>query len=83
MKRFTVPCNFGDKKSPFNFYVGDPSDGFAPLHFQRMWLRQERGGEVPEEVVDSFNKLLNIARENDVSFEELCVYALGSAQKKS
>jgi hypothetical protein len=29
--------------------------------------------------MDSFEKLFKISQENNVSFEELCVYALGNA----
>lgn len=38
-----------------------------------------RGGAVPKEVMESFAKLLAIANENNVSFEEICMYALGQA----
>ena len=37
---------------------------------------------MPPEVADSFQKLFDIAQENNVSFEELCVYALGSAESE-
>ena len=40
---------------------------------------QIRGGKVPAEVVDSFRKLYKIAKENKVSYHDLCVYALGPA----
>lgn len=80
MKRFTVPCDFGGQKSPFHIYVGTPHPRNHPLQHQASWLSSERGGQIPQEVMDSFEKLWKIAQENNVSFEDLCVYALGSAQ---
>jgi hypothetical protein len=41
------------------------------------------GRPIPPEVMDAFQKLLNISRENGVSFEELCAYALGEESKLS
>lgn len=42
---------------------------------------RERQGIVPVEVLDSFQKLLVIAWEDNVSFEELCVYAMAETTK--
>jgi hypothetical protein len=75
MKKFIVPCQFGDTKAPFNIYIGEPVDDGHPLEQQAAWLARERGGEIPAEVMDSFAKLHEIAKENGVSFEELCVRA--------
>ena len=79
MKRFTIPCDFGGQKSPFHIYVGEPDPSKHPLQNQAHWLSSERGGNIPQEVMDSFQKLHDISKENGVSFEELCVYALGNA----
>ena len=79
MKKFTIPCDFGGQKAPFNIYVGEPEPSKHPLQHQAHWLSVERGGTIPAEVMDSFQKLHDIAKENNVSFEELCVYALGTA----
>ena len=81
MKRFTIPCDFGGAKAPFHIYVGEPSPDIHPLFFQSVWLSTKRGGTIPPEVMDSFGKLQKIAVENGVSFEELCVYALGTVDK--
>ncbi|MEM8962551.1 MAG: DUF2610 domain-containing protein [Acidobacteriota bacterium] len=84
MRRFTVPCDFGGTTSPFDVYIsgGEPLEGYHPLHFQSLWLREERGGEIPQEVMDSFAKLLELARKNGVDFEELCVHAMQEAEKE-
>jgi hypothetical protein len=80
VKKFTIPCDFGEIKAPFNIYVGEPAPGSShPLQHQSAWLSRERGGTIPPEVMESFAKLLDISRENGVSFEDLCVYALGTA----
>lgn len=79
MKKFKIPCDFNGQKVPFDLYVGEPRDDRHPLANQQNWLSTERGGSIPKEVMDSFDKLHKIAIENDVSFEELCMYALGSA----
>ena len=81
MKKLTIPCIFGDpdNKVPFPIYVGEPSPRRHPLHYQAIWLRSERGGTIPPEVIESFGKLQKIALENRVPFEDLCVYALGQA----
>ena len=81
MKKFTVPCNFNGTMSPFAIYVGFPKDGMHPIQNQADWLSKERGGAVPPEVMDSLSKLKALADKNNVSFEELCVYALGAAQQ--
>lgn len=81
MKRFTVPCDFNGKKVPFHIYIGEPHPKHHPLENQARWLSKERGGNIPQEVMDSFDKLHKISIENNVSFEELCVYALGAAFK--
>jgi hypothetical protein len=80
MKRFTIPCEFGDTKAPFHVYIGKPSSGTHPLKYQAAWLLRERGGKIPEDVMDSFEKLHKISIENNVSFEDLCVYALGKGK---
>ena len=83
MKKFTVPCDFNGVKSPFTIYVGAPKEDHHPIHFQSDWLSKERGGNVPPEVMDSLSQLKDIANKNGVSFEDLCVYALGAAQQDS
>lgn len=83
MKKFTVPCDFGGQKAPFTIYIGDPEPKHHPLHFQADWLSKERGGSIPGEVMDSISKLKDIADQNNVSFEDLCVYALGAAQQEN
>ncbi len=81
MKRFTIPCDFGGQKHPFHVYIGAPHPKKHPLQNQSSWLSSERGGTIPQDVMDSFEKLFKISQENNVSFEDLCVYALGNASE--
>lgn len=84
MKKFTIPCDFGGKTAPFEVYIGNPKKGNHPLQNQAAWLSRERGGVIPQDVMESFAKLLELAEKNNVSFEDLCVYALeaANAEKK-
>lgn len=79
MKKFTIQCDFNGQKAPFTVYIGQPKDGNHPLHFQADWLGRQRGGNIPGEVMDSISKLKELADKNNVSFEELCAYALNTA----
>lgn len=80
MKKFTVLCDFGGQTAPFTICIGSPEANHHPLHFQADWLSKERGGTIPPQVMDAVAKLKDLAVENNTSFEELCVYALGSGQ---
>jgi hypothetical protein len=83
MKKFTIPCIFPDSRAPFDVYVGEPAPDSHPLEQQAAWLLRERSGVIPSEVMNSFAKLLDIALTNNVSFEELTVYALGESKESS
>jgi TPR repeat protein len=82
MKRFTVPITCGTVKSPFDVYVWDWKLDQSPTTAQFAWIEKARGCEVSKDVVESFEKLYKIARDNNVSFQELTVYALTNANKK-
>lgn len=83
MKKFTVQCDFGGQRHPVTVYIGQPRDDKHPLQNQAHWLSSEKGGNIPAEVMESFSKLQNIAKENGVDFEELCMYALGQASDQN
>ncbi len=83
MKKFTINCDFGGQIAPFTIYLGQPEPGHHPLHFQAEWLSKERGGTIPAQVMDAISKLKDLSEKNQVSFEELCVYALGAAQQNT
>ncbi len=83
MLKFTVTCDFNGTKGNFTVYVGAPEGNHHPLHFQNEWLAKERGGSIPQDVMDSMEKLMEISRTNGVPFEELCEYAIKSANLTS
>jgi TPR repeat protein len=82
MKRFTVPITCGTVKTPFYVYVWDWKLNEPPTTAQFAWVEKARGCEVPKDVVESFQKLYKIARDNNVSFSELTVYAVNNPSKK-
>lgn len=77
MKMISVPCEFNGVTKPFNIYIGLAQEGFHPLHFQIEYLSQ-LGGRITQAVLDSIIKLEKLAERNNVSLEDLCVYALSS-----
>ncbi|MEB3295562.1 MAG: DUF2610 domain-containing protein [Synechococcales bacterium] len=82
MKRFTIPVTCGSVNSRFDIYIWNWTLKESPTTAQFEWLRKARGCEVSKDIVESFEKLYKIARENNVSFTELVVYALGNTSDK-
>ena len=76
MKKFTVPCDFGGQKAPFDVYIGNPKPGNHPLQNQASWLSKERGGTIPQEVMESFQKLLDLAEKN-INLSEAIIIETG------
>ena len=83
MRKFSINCDFGGQLAPFDIFIGQPEQGHHPLHFQADWLQKQRGGTILPEVMDAIAKLQTLAQENGVPLEDLCVYALGSAQDEA
>lgn len=83
MKKISIPCNFNGTVTNCPIYIGSPEASHNPISFQADWLSKERGGSVSPEVMDSLDKLLKIAVKNNVSFADLCEYALVSTSKIS
>jgi TPR repeat protein len=81
-KRFTIPITCGDKKAPFYIYVWNWERDEPPTDMQFAWLSKARDCEVAQDVIDAFRKLYKIARENEVSYADLTVYAVGKAESE-
>ena len=80
VKQFTIPCQFqGGQTSPVTLYIGHPESTHHPVHFQSDWLSSAKGGTIPQDLMDTLQKLHDLANENGADFEELCYYALISA----
>lgn len=86
IKRFTVPTDFNGVKFPLNVYILDRAKEYDTMYTgirdQVQWVWKARQGKVPEDVITSFDKLQKIAWDNNVSFMDLSVYALGAAQQE-
>ncbi|HEY1056845.1 MAG TPA: DUF2610 domain-containing protein, partial [Emticicia sp.] len=82
-KKFTVPSLLPDgEKIPVDIYITNfPLNEDNPLEAEVFRAKDIHNAQVPDEVVTSFKKLYDIAKENNVGFEDLCVYALGEANK--
>ncbi|MEM6304397.1 MAG: DUF2610 domain-containing protein [Pseudomonadota bacterium] len=83
MKRFTVPMTWwnGVERHPTYFYITDVTDTHPDPVAQEIYRNETvLGLTIPDDVKESFNKLLVIANENSVSFAELATYALSTAQ---
>ena len=76
MKKFSVPCNFGGQMSNVDIYIGNPENKHHPIHFQAEWLAKERGGNIPNDVMEALAEIKELADKNGVPFEDLCTYAL-------
>lgn len=83
MKKFTINCDFGGQIAPFTIFIGNPKEGNHPLDHQAKWLSDNKGGTVPAEVMDALSKLQELSKKNNVSLEDLCVYALGDDQSEA
>ncbi|NBC33623.1 MAG: DUF2610 domain-containing protein [Alphaproteobacteria bacterium] len=82
MRRFTVPVSIeGHGVWDFHVYVLEwPEDyPYMGIDDQVVWAQEMRGLSIPEDVQEAFRALHRIARENNVSFPDLAVYALGNA----
>ncbi|MFT6332850.1 MAG: hypothetical protein ACJAW3_001198 [Lentimonas sp.] len=76
VKKFNYVCDFNGQKHPVTFYIGHASKDSHPIGFQSKWLAKERGGKVPEELMDSLEKLKELADTQKVPFDELCQYVI-------
>lgn len=83
VKQFTVPCKFGQETAPVTLYIGHPDNAHHPIHFQSEWLSSTKGGVIPQDLMNTLQKLHDLAKENGADFEQLCYYALISATEHS
>jgi TPR repeat protein len=78
IKRFTVQCKIGDSGTfPVHVYIYEVFNWSHPLETQFRYFKEERGFDLPKDVMDSFERLYKIAKENNMSFTDLCVDAMG------
>ncbi|MBC3918859.1 DUF2610 domain-containing protein [Undibacterium sp. CY18W] len=90
MKRFTIPVKAKTTPKdgltfPFQVYIVGVSGNrrYKGIEDQAIWLLRNRGLVIPQDVRDSFLKLEQIAKDNNLSFPELAMYALNAAQAET
>ena len=76
VKKFSYFCDFAGEQHPVTFYVGDAVKGSHPIAFQSKWLSKTKGGVVPQNLMESLEKLKIISDTQKISFEELCEYVI-------
>lgn len=76
IKEFTTSCpNANGGNTSVTLYLGYPSTGNHPLANQNKAL-SSRGYSIPEHVMESFQKLAEIAEKNNIPFIDLCDYVI-------
>jgi hypothetical protein len=76
VKKFTTNCNTNAGGiSPVTFYIGHPAKDSHPLAFQSRWL-SDRGISVPQHIMESFSKLMDISIANNLPFIDLVEYVI-------
>jgi hypothetical protein len=80
VKKFSLPCDFaGGQSSPVDFFIGKPMQDKHPLEFQSKWLSSNKDGQVPSNIMNSISLIQKLAHDNNVPFEDLCLYAINLA----
>ncbi|MCA3346959.1 MAG: DUF2610 domain-containing protein [Roseomonas sp.] len=83
LKSFNIPIRLAPDSPPFTLRVYiPPPPAYQGIDHMVRWAKEVRGLEIPNDVVTSFRKLHEIAKQNNVSFPELAVYALGQAERE-
>ena len=80
MKRFTISADFGGIKYAFFIYITNVKWPKHPLEDQARWLKEVRGGTIPQGVMDTFGRLSKLAHDNNKSLVDVCVSELGLAR---
>jgi hypothetical protein len=83
--RFTVPADFDGVSAPVYVYINEYADGIGVdgIDDQVRWLKEARGGTFSNDVVDSFRKLLNLARANKVGYPAITEYAFNPKNRNA
>ena len=77
-RRITLSIELDGAKNPFPFYIPEGPHGLDELQDQFLWVKEMRGGIVPQETIYQFVKLWETAQKKKISFPVLC-----EAQAKS
>jgi hypothetical protein len=75
----SVPCNFNGQTTKVDFFIGNPQVDVHPINFQAKWLSDVKGGSVPQNFMDSIQKVRELAEREHVSIEDMCLYTINMA----
>lgn len=73
-----IPCYIDGQKTIVDVFIGRPKDHGNPLGFQSKFLSENKGVRIPDSIINSFNKLVDIAKKYDVSLQDLCLEAFSA-----
>jgi len=83
MEKFTIPCRNNGVVSTVDVYLGNSADDNNPVQHQAHFLSEQRGIVIPEETMETLQKLKDIAAKNGASFIELVRYAIAESNKNN
>ncbi|MEM9545024.1 MAG: DUF2610 domain-containing protein [Bacteroidota bacterium] len=81
---FSIPCikkNGSRENHDINIISYYPPNVHS-MEWESERILEEEEAQIPDEVVKSFQKLLLLALRNNVSYSELCKYAVGQAEEE-
>jgi len=78
LTQLTIRCVSDGESYEFHVFLIDGKHCYAQLLEQFRWVREYRGIEIPAE--PEFRRLYEIARENNVSFFDLVIYARSNVE---
>jgi hypothetical protein len=83
-KKFTISGISNKEKVPIDVYISELPENtpYKGIDDQIEWLKMARNILIPEETRNVFIKLQEIAWSSNLSYPDLCTYAIGAAGKK-
>lgn len=78
LKKISVDVDFGGEIVPYNVYFIPGPNGYAEVLDQFRWVRDYRGGRIPDDTLGTFQQLHRRSIETRREFYDLCVERFGS-----
>jgi hypothetical protein len=71
MEMITISCQINGQKVPVQFYVGQSTPALCnPIHFQRAWIREERGVPLPANIGEAVRSAMEMSEARKVPVEQ-------------
>ncbi|WP_339040545.1 DUF2610 domain-containing protein [Candidatus Lariskella endosymbiont of Hedychridium roseum] len=83
LKKFDIPCFFNGAKQTIAVFLGDSAPDHHPLHFQAEWITKDKGGQIPQDIMETVAKIQDLAKRSNVPFMDLWQYALEASSNQS